>query len=359
MVPVPEPRVGGTRTWRDRSSCSRRSPGSRPSARSCLSVASFSLRTEADGWRTSWGSHPQASGRSDCVQRRRSRSARSSASPLRSRSCRRRGPSTFGNRPRCSSSSTSPVRCSRPTDRPDPHDSSAPEASCDIFAGPCPTCRSASQVSPTGSFPTSSQRPTRRRSRTSSAGRSSSRHRRHKRSRATRRASRPLAGVPTSGFFPRSATRRTCVLVTDGETAPYSTADVARALDGRGGCSLLVVQVWAPGERVYGALGKPESAYRPDDAAPTSVRRLAAVTRGQSFDAGQTARAAASLRRHAEVGPTGRAKLVERQRRLAPLLAGVALVLAVALAAAILRPPLARGARGAYAGAMTAEDRAT
>ena len=167
----------------------------------------------------------------------------------------------------------------------------------------------------------------------------------------------PLAGVPTSGFFPRSATRRTCVLVTDG--APYSTADVARALDGRGGCSLLVVQVWAPGERVYGALGKPESAYRPDDAAPTSVRRLAAVTRGQSFDAGQTARAAASLRRHAEVGPTGRAKLVERQRPLAPLLAGVALALAVALAAAILRPPLARGARGAYAGAMTAEDRAT
>lgn len=169
----------------------------------------------------------------------------------------------------------------------------------------------------------------------------------------------PLAGVPTSGFFPRSATRRTCVLVTDGETAPYSTADVARALDGRGGCSLLVVQVWAPGERVYGALGKPESAYRSDDAAPTSVRRLAAVTRGQSFDAGQTARAAASLRRHAEVGPTGRAKLVERQRPLAPLLAGVALALAVALAAAILRPPLARGARGAYAGAMTAEDRAT
>ena len=281
-------------------------------------VASFSLRTEADGWRTSSGSHPQASGRSDRVQRRRSRSARSSASPLRSRSCRRRGPSTFENRPRCSSSSTSPVRCSHPTDRPDPHDSSAPEASCDIFAGPCPTCRPASQVSPTGSFPTSSQRLMRRRSRTSSAGRSSSRHRRHKRSHATRRASAPLAGVPTSGFFPRSATRRTCVLVTDGETAPYSTADVARALDGRGGCSLLVVQVWAPGERVYGALGKPESAYRPDDAAPTSVRRLAAVTRGQSFDAGQTARAAASLRRHAEVGPTGRAKLVERQRPARP-----------------------------------------
>ena len=168
-----------------------------------------------------------------------------------------------------------------------------------------------------------------------------------------------LAAVPTSGFFPRSVARRTCILVTDGETAPYSTADVAHALDGRTGCSLLVVQVWAPGERVYGVVGKPESAYRPDEAAPTSVRRLAEVTRGQSFDAGQTARAAASLRRDAEVGPLGRAMLVERQRRLAPLLAAVALVLAVGLAAAILRPPLARGARGEYAGSMKAQDRTT
>ena len=146
--------------------------------------------------------------------------------------------------------------------------------------------------------------------------------------------------------------------MTDGETAPYSTADVAHALDGRTGCSLLVVQVWAPGERVYGVGGKPESAYRPDEAAPTSVRRLAAVTRGQSFDAGQTARAAAALRRHAEVGPLGRASsssanagsrrssrpshwCLRSRSRHRPATA------------------LARGARGEYAGAMKAQDRAT
>jgi hypothetical protein len=168
-----------------------------------------------------------------------------------------------------------------------------------------------------------------------------------------------LAAVPTSGFFPRSATHRTCVLVTDGETGPYSTFDVAHALDGARGCSLLVVQVWAPGERVYGVDGQPEAAYRPDDAAPTTVRRLAQVTRGQSFDSSETAQAAASLRRHAEAGPSGRATVVERQRRLTPLLAGVALALAVGLAAATLR--LARfGAtvQDAYPDGMRAQDRA-
>ena len=168
-----------------------------------------------------------------------------------------------------------------------------------------------------------------------------------------------LAAVPISGFFSRSATYRTCVLVTDGETGPYSTAEVADALGGARGCSLLVVQVWAPGERVYGVDGKPEAAYRPDDSAPTTVRRLAQVTRGQSFEFSQTAQAAAALRRHAEAGPSGRATVVERQRRLAPLLAGVALALAVGLAAATLR--LARfGARvpGAYPDGMRAQDRA-
>jgi hypothetical protein len=167
-----------------------------------------------------------------------------------------------------------------------------------------------------------------------------------------------LAAVPTSGFFPRSAAHRTCVLVTDGESTPYSTGDVASALRRERGCSLLVVQVWAPGERIYGVGGKPEAAYRPDSAAPTSVRRLAQVTGGEHFDAGQIAGAAAALRRHTEVGPLGGTTVVERRRRLAPVLAAAALVLAIGLATAALRPiPLVRGVRGEYPDAMTAQDR--
>jgi hypothetical protein len=166
-----------------------------------------------------------------------------------------------------------------------------------------------------------------------------------------------LAAVPTSGLFSPTATRRTCVLVTDGETAQYSSASVADALGGPRGCSLLVVQVWSPGERVFDPDGRPEAAYRPDEAARSAVRRLADATRGQDFDAGSTASAAAALRRLAEAGPTGRTTVVERQRRLGPLLAAAALFLAVALGAAVLRPwPVRAKASGAYSGAVPSEE---
>jgi hypothetical protein len=167
-----------------------------------------------------------------------------------------------------------------------------------------------------------------------------------------------LAAVPTSGLFAKSATSRTCMFVSDGESAPYSTATVADALQGPRGCSLLAVQTWAPGERVYGVNGKPEAAYRPDDTASASMRRLAQVTGGEAFDAGQVSQAAAALRRLAEAGPTGRSILAERQRRLAPLLAGVALAVAAALAAVLLRPASLRArADAAYPVAMKTEDR--
>jgi len=168
-----------------------------------------------------------------------------------------------------------------------------------------------------------------------------------------------LAAVQSSGFFPPSATHRTCVLVTDGETAPYSSADVAAALDGPRGCSLLVVQVWAPGERVYGADGRPEAAYRPESAAPSLVQRLAEGTGGRSFDAAGAPRAARALRRLAEVGPTEHVTVVERQRRLAPALAGAALVLALALAASALGTARFReSAQRAYSADMDVRDRA-
>ncbi|HEY1318034.1 MAG TPA: VWA domain-containing protein [Gaiella sp.] len=167
-----------------------------------------------------------------------------------------------------------------------------------------------------------------------------------------------LAAVQSSGFFPSSARHRTCVLVTDGETAPYSSADVAAALGGGRGCSLLVVQVWAPGERVYGADGRPEAAYRPDGTARSLVQRLAQVTSGQSFDAAQAPQAARALRLLAEVGPTERVTAVERQRRLAPALAAMALALAVALALSARPEEFRARAPHAYSADMHPTDRA-
>jgi hypothetical protein len=166
-----------------------------------------------------------------------------------------------------------------------------------------------------------------------------------------------LAAVPTSGLFAPSASRRTCVLVTDGETGQYSSASVAAALGGPRGCSLLVVQVWQPGERIFGPDGRPEAAYRPDEAARSAVHRLAEATRGRDFDAGDTGSAAAALRGLAATGPTGRTTVVERQRPLAPWLAAAALVLAVALGAAAFLPlPVRARTSGAYPGPVPAEE---
>lgn len=168
-----------------------------------------------------------------------------------------------------------------------------------------------------------------------------------------------LAAVPSSGFFTPSATRRTCVLVTDGESAPYSSSNVAEALGGAHGCSLLVVQVGTPTERVYGVNRRPEAAYRPDAAARSTLRRLADVTGGRDFDARDSAAAAVALRRLAQTGPTGRTTVVDRQRRLGTVLAAAALMLALGLAVATVRPLSVRPRRsGAYSGAVHAEDHA-
>lgn len=168
-----------------------------------------------------------------------------------------------------------------------------------------------------------------------------------------------LAALSAYGFFPASAAHRTCVLVTDGESAPYSSADVAEALNGARGCSLLVLQVWASGERVYDSGGRPEAAYRPDAAARSSVRQLAQATRGEAFDVTQAEQAGAALRRLAETGPTVRVGVVERQRRLAPALAAAALLLAIGLVASALRPRRFRASTPqTYSAVMHAKDRA-
>jgi hypothetical protein len=134
---------------------------------------------------------------------------------------------------------------------------------------------------------------------------------------------------------------------------PYSASTVAAALRGARGCSLVVVQVWAPGQRVFGTAGRPEAAYRPDAAAPTAVRRLAEVTGGQAFDAAQSSQAAATLRQLARQGPTRRTTVVEGQHRLAPLIAGIAFALAVGLGVASLRQTSIRArSSGEYPGVV-------
>ena len=52
-----------------------------------------------------------------------------------------------------------------------------------------------------------------------------------------------LAGLGTRGFFTPKVGRRVCVVLTDGESAPFAAPAA--------GCKLVVVQFWNAAERVY------------------------------------------------------------------------------------------------------------
>ena len=79
-----------------------------------------------------------------------------------------------------------------------------------------------------------------------------------------------LSVLGTQGFFPGGLGRRVCVVLTDGESAPFAGP--------RAGCRLVVVQFWSPRERIYRD-GDPEPQYRPDDSAPARASQLGPVAR--------------------------------------------------------------------------------
>jgi hypothetical protein len=136
-----------------------------------------------------------------------------------------------------------------------------------------------------------------------------------------------LSGLATDGFFTDDAKRRTCVVATDGESAPFAAGEVARALDGRRGCRLLLLHVWDARDRVHGRDGRAEPQYRPDPASRATLERLAEVTGGKVFEEDDVAAAADALRSAAETGPTASRGTREDTIALAPYLAGIALVL--------------------------------
>ncbi len=146
-----------------------------------------------------------------------------------------------------------------------------------------------------------------------------------------------LRALPSDGFFGPRARLRTCVVITDGESAPFSAAGVARTLGGAQGCRLVLVRIGTAGERVFREDGTPEANYRPAADAASSVERLAAAAGVRAYGEADLAAATAAVRRAAVAGPEGRATTVAGERPLAPWFAGAALLLTVGLALARLR----------------------
>ena len=112
-----------------------------------------------------------------------------------------------------------------------------------------------------------------------------------------------LTGLAGNDFFDRTAKRRTCVLVTDGESQSYPIGDVADALGGDRGCRFVAVRVGGSGERVFGPDGVPEPGYAPNPAAAAQLETLARVLNGRSFAESDLTGAVSVLRADAETGP--------------------------------------------------------
>ena len=140
-----------------------------------------------------------------------------------------------------------------------------------------------------------------------------------------------LAALGTQGFFPSGLERRVCVVLTDGESAPFA---------GTGGCRTVVVQAWAAGERIYRD-GTPEAQYRPDEAAPALAARLGPVARVDDLGRARELLAAA-----VGDGPVRDVRGGDRSTfELAPYAALVGLALVLGLVLGTARLPTLRGRR--------------
>lgn len=112
-----------------------------------------------------------------------------------------------------------------------------------------------------------------------------------------------LAQVATGDYFAPAARHRVLVVLTDGESAPYDTGEVARALGAKPGVGLVLVHVWRAGEGIFDA-GRRDPAYRPDPTSRAQLDALALATQGSVFEESSVDAAAARARGLLGSGPT-------------------------------------------------------
>jgi len=141
-----------------------------------------------------------------------------------------------------------------------------------------------------------------------------------------------LAQIPGNGFFDPKARRRIVVVLTDGESGPVQTGDVASAFASVPGFETMFVRVSRPGESIYDADGRREDAYRTDPSSGATVDSLASALGARSFDEGSLDAAGRELRRLAGDGPTTTSPgTVRTLTPLAPYTAALALLATLAV----------------------------
>jgi von Willebrand factor type A domain len=109
----------------------------------------------------------------------------------------------------------------------------------------------------------------------------------------------PLDQLATAGYFGRGIRHRLVILLTDGESIPYSPNAVATQLQA-GHVGLLVVRFWNADERVYRPGGRIEP-YRPD---PGAIRQLELLAPGRIYPESRTSAVVRAARQALGTGPS-------------------------------------------------------
>lgn len=158
-----------------------------------------------------------------------------------------------------------------------------------------------------------------------------------------------LAPLRDQGYFAPNTRKRFVILLTDGESGPYSPSALGQTLTGpdfgesnlgessaspQPPLTLLIVRFGSVTDRIYHHNGSVEAAYRPDPAAPEIVATLADNTGAHVFLSSQLGAAGAELRRLLGTGPSTTFGEETKTLQFAPY---AALVAIIALVGVILR----------------------
>jgi hypothetical protein len=125
----------------------------------------------------------------------------------------------------------------------------------------------------------------------------------------------PLTDVRTANFFAPADRKRLMIVLTDGESQPFSPAKVGGELVASPRIDTILVQFWNPGERVYSG-GKAEPAYRPDPTSGATLKALAAAAQGSAYGESRLDAVVATARGDLGAGPEAAVGEAAGQTRL-------------------------------------------
>jgi hypothetical protein len=134
-----------------------------------------------------------------------------------------------------------------------------------------------------------------------------------------------LARIPTTNFFSPAASKHIVVVISDGESLPFSRQVLGTALRRSNQLFPIFVHVWRPDERVFTG-GVAEPAYQPDPSSGATMAELGAATNGLSVDEKQLGRVVSASKAFLGNGTTARSGSERASLGLAPFSLLAALV---------------------------------